>query len=301
VQVAPWDLLRESSRSTLALVTTPASPTVLRKRLGMLLREARVRRGLNQDDVATALEVDRTTIGRIENGQAKVKVLVLKAWLNVLDIHDPELCQELEQLARDADKAGWWTGQAGSIRSSYATYVGFESGAVEVLDFQTVVVPGLLQTEAYATALFSTVVPGLSGEDIAARVQVRLKRQERVEDATLRVTVVIDESVLYRTIGGFDVWRGQMQRLATLAARPNVRMQILPYDTPAHPGALGSFVVLRFDNDPMIAYIESAAGDLFLDGQPAQNYSATFNALAVAALPAEMSRKRILEVLDQRG
>ncbi len=273
--------------------------TLLGRRLGFLLKTAREALGLKQQDVADVLEIDRTTVGRIEAGKAKVRrQRDLLLWLDFLKITDPKLRAEILQLAKEADRPGWWSG-ANAISRSLATYVGFESAARQVQDFQTVVVPGLLQTRPYATALFSTAVPALSESDVETRVEVRMRRQERVASGHLQVTAVIDESVLYRLIGGETVWRKQIEHLGILAMQPNVRIQILPYDTPQHPGALSSFVILRFDDDPDIAYLESAAGDLFLDGQTATDFGQTFTALTAAALPAEMSRKRILALLDK--
>lgn len=277
---------------------TPTS-TLLSRRLGFLLRQARERAGLTQDQVALQLERDRTTIGRLESGQGKIRLSDLRAWMDLLEITDPEQRAELEQLTRSAGERGWWAGAAGAIRKTYETYCGFEAGAAELFGFETIAVPGLLQTERYATALLSTIVPALSTGEIAARVAVRMKRQERVHSGELAVTVVIDESILFRTIGGEDVWREQMEFLADAAAKPNIHLQVLPFATPAHPGALGAFVVLRFDGDPMIAYVESAAGDLIVGDQTALNYRDMFTALAIAALPAEMSRQRILARLNK--
>jgi hypothetical protein len=280
-------------------VSRTDSPTIARRRIGQVLKELREAAGKSHVDAAQILEIDRTGIGRIEAGKGRLRVRDLHALLDLYGVDQPDLRTELVALAQVGGTRGWWSGMAGSMGRTYAAYVGFEAGATELLNFEAIAVPGLLQTEAYATALLRTTVPRLTPDEVTRRVGIRMRRQDRVRDGALAVHAIVDESLLHRRIGGDEIWMAQLSRLASDAARDNITVQILPFDTPAHPGALGSFVILNFADDPTLAYVESLAGDLMVDGGQAANFKETFHQLAVAALPAEMSRRRILAAAER--
>ncbi len=276
---------------------TDTSPTVLRRRLGADLRKLREQASVSLADAAKHLEMDRTNLGRIEAGKNSLKVRDLRALFALYGVDAPAVTEELEALLAESGRKGWWEGHAGKIRKTYDTYIGLEAGAIEIMNYETMTVPGLLQTREYATALTAATVPEMPADEVDARVEVRMRRQARVQAGELRVTAVVDESILHRKIGGEQVWRDQLEYLATFRAPHHV--QILPFDTPAHPGALGAFVILRFPEDPASAYVENVSGDLFLDGDAARHYASIFTALQVAALPAEMSRRRILAAIGK--
>lgn len=106
------------------------------------------------------------------------------------------------------------------------------------------------------------------------------------KDGAPKLWAIIDESVLRRLVGGGDVMRGQIARLLEVRSQPNVTTQIIPFGAGAHPGMVGSFVILDFPDasDQSIVYIESAAGGLFLeeDGEIGR-YTLMFEHLRAAA------------------
>jgi hypothetical protein len=179
-------------------------------------------------------------------------------------------------------------------------YVELEDEARTVLNYETSFAPGLLQTEDYARV--RGVLPEATHAEVNSRVKVRMRRQEVLtRDNAARFWAIVGEGALRHRVGGVDVMRRQMLRLAEAVDEPNITLQVLPFAAGAHPGMLGSFHVLRFGQDelPDVVYIDSMAGDLFLDG-PAdvERYTVTFEHLCAIALSPEGSIGLITKLAD---
>ncbi len=280
-------------------MTTQGSPTARRRRLASLLRAAREAKGISREAAASHLRVTPGAISRWENGSNGVQHASLQMLMDLYEVTDPEQRAEWETLARAGKQRGWWAPYSGKLRPSFSTYVGLETDAVTVNYFAAVVVPGLLQTPDYARAMFAQAVPALDPATIDARVQVRIQRQAiltREQDpATLHA--VLDEACIRRKVGGIEVWTAQMKHLLAQAERHNITIQVVPFDGGAHASVLGSFIVLSFDTEP-VAYIEQAAGDLFVEGPLAAVYQTMFNGLRAQALSPGMSVDLIRSALE---
>jgi hypothetical protein len=129
-------------------------------------------------------------------------------------------------------------------------------------------VPGLLQTEPYARALYATRV-GLSSEDIDALVAARLARQNVLAgEAPPMLWVILDEAVLRRPVGGSDVMAEQVRLLHEAARRPRVRIEVIPATTGAHDGLSGAFIIADLPGQPeAAAYREGARNGQVLTGR----------------------------------
>jgi transcriptional regulator with XRE-family HTH domain len=277
------------------------SPTVSRRRLGLILRGLREQSGLTGEEVGSALDRSGSWVSRVETGRVGVRTRDLQDLLELYRLQDGALAEELMGLAREGKQRGWWSKYADTLAGPYATFIGFEAEASEVLTYEAICVPGLLQTEDYARALFLAGIPVLSREVIERRVEVRLERQRLLTGSTpLRVSAILDESVLLRQIGGPDVMCGQLKHLAELSRVPTITIQIVPFSAGAHPGMVGSFTVVRFPlpEDPDIVYVESVAGDIFGDSEDAPWYSDIFDHLRANALSPAETRQRIEQALD---
>lgn len=214
------------------------------------------------------------------------------------------------QRARDAageDRPGAGASQQSwripyDLPSQYSTYIGFEREARTVLNFECSFVPGLLQTEDYARAAIRRGMPDGKPEDIQARVEARIERQERLTgDEPLSLWAIIDEAVLRREVGGVDVMRAQLDHIRKMAELPVVTLQVIPFNAGAHPGMSGEFVILRFE-EPVgadVVYIESMAGDLFLE-TPADvtRYTMMFEHLRALALSPDDSVTHIRQIVE---
>lgn len=276
------------------------SPTVRRRRLGLELRMLREQASLTIDQVATALECSLSKVSRIETGHVKATPRDVRDMLELYRVNGVQR-DELIQLARDARERGWWT-RFGDSASRIELLVGLETEATRVSEFHVLVVPGLLQTREYAEAIFRAFDPELDDDAIQPRVELRLARQEILEqDQPLQLHVILDESVLRRSVGGRKVMREQLEHLLERARWPNIKVQVLPFDRGEHTAILGSFTLLRFEpagRHPDVVYIETEADDLYLE-QPDElrRYTAVFDRLQASALDAIASRQLIQRFL----
>ena len=278
------------------------SPTVRRRRLGLILRGLREKAGLTGEEVGTEIERSGSWVSRVETGRVGLRSRDLTDLLSLYKVDDPALAAQLLSLAREGKQRGWWSRFADTLTGPYATYIGFESEAAELLIYEAVLINGLLQTEDYARALFTdAAVPANTSEMIERKVKVRIERQQALTRVQpLKVWAILDESVLHRRFGGPGVQRAQLKHLAELTERPNVTIQVVPFDAGPHPGIIGSFTVVRFASvdDPEIVYIESLAGDVFAEAEDAVLYKEVFDHLRAAALSPIDSRQRINGMRD---
>ncbi len=269
-----------------------------RRELGRRLRELRTTAGVTRDAIAELLEMSVSNINRIENGQSGLRQKDLRALMDFLNVDDAEVRLHLERLRAEGKQRGWYSKYRSALRDSYRIFIGLESEAAELDEFAAVIVPGLLQTRDYATAVMEAAIPQLPEEVIKQRLDVRMQRQQRLTDG-LRVHSILDEGCISRQVGGPDVWRAQLVHLIEMAGRRNVTVQILPHRVGAHASVLGGFSLLHFGDGGRIAYVELVSGDLFAEGDDAARYGQQFDALRTAALPPTDSVREIERLLGK--
>ncbi|MGH3205613.1 MAG: helix-turn-helix domain-containing protein, partial [Streptosporangiaceae bacterium] len=210
-------------------MTAPASPTVRRRRLAAELRGIREDRGKSGDTVAAALRWSPSKISRYERARTGLRPQEVARLLDYYQITGPRR-ELLLGLAEDAARKGWWEEFADTLSDDYKQFIGLEHEAASMAIWHVDVVTGLLQTEAYARHIISSysrvdpLPPGMIGR----MVGVRLRRQQVLDREDLRLSVVLDESVLKRRIGDEPVMYEQLQRLVRDGDRPNLTLQVLP-------------------------------------------------------------------------
>lgn len=220
-----------------------------------------------------------STLNRIEDGQGRTHPLVVRG---ALDLYEApfEAVEEAMALAREAYRTAWWVVQGIGANS----YAALESEAAMVRNFELALVPGILQTEAYATALFTLN----STRDRNRNLAVRMNRVNRLTgDNALVVHVIIDETALTRPIGGAEVMRDQLRHLGDLSELPNLTIQVLPVALGATPGLRSAFSVLTFPPDTIddLAYLDHAAGNLQISkATTVKELRARFDSLARLAV-----------------
>ena len=285
----------------------PASPTVRRRRLAAELRGIRESKGKSGDAVATALKWSPSKISRYERARTGLRPRDVERLLDYYQITEPRRALLLA-LAEDAAQKGWWEEYADSLSEDYQQFIGLEYEATSIALWHVDVVPGLLQTEAYARHIISSyskiepVAPGMIGR----MVRVRMQRQQVLDRDGLQLTVVLDESVLRRRIGDDSVMYDQLQRLAQEADRPNLTLRILPLDG-QHTVFGESFTIFGFgfgagsaeDSDAMLQDVvstEQLRSGFTLEGErETYLHRIAFQMLAEASLDPAASAELVLQ------
>ncbi|WP_372350376.1 helix-turn-helix domain-containing protein [Streptomyces sp. KL116D] len=277
------------------------NPTVRRRRLGQELRRLRELKGMTAEEVAERLLVSQSKISRLENGRRSISQRDVRDLCGVYEVEDHRIVDSLMQMAKDSRQQGWWH-SFGDI--PYSVYIGLETDAASLRVYDPQVVPGLLQTRGYAEALINGALPETTASDIEKRVQVRMRRQERIQapDNPLRLWTVLDEAALRRGVGGKSVMREQLEHLVEQSQLPHVTVQVIPFEMGAHPGLNGQYAILEFPDaaDSSVVYIEGVTSDLYLEkANDVQKYSVMYEHLRAQALNVEQSRQFISDIAKE--
>lgn len=271
--------------------------TSQRRRLARELRRLRERAGLTLDEAAPRLDWSTSKLGRIETAQQSVDVHGVRSMLDLYDVGGDHWTEIIE-LVREARQRGWWR----SFGLDDAGFPALESDAVVVYEYQLAFVPGLLQTAAYARAVFQGFRPDRGEGELDRYVKARLFRQNRLTEApTLDLLAIIDETALRRPVGGSDVMRTQLQHLVAQTELPTVRLQVVPISLGVHAGMNGHFSILRFgdSDEPDLAYMENGVGSTRVHKKSeVDKYRDIFNQLQEQALDPARSRKLIEALAD---
>jgi transcriptional regulator with XRE-family HTH domain len=272
------------------------NPTVRRRRLGAELRRLREQKGLTAEDVAQQLLVSQSKISRLENGRRSISQRDVRDLCTVYGVVDESLVEGLMTMARESRQRGWWHA-FGDL--PYSVYIGLEQEAAKILVYESLLLPGLLQTREYALALVAGIQPDRDAEVVQRRVEVRMQRQERIHgEDPVDLWAVIDEAALTRTVGNPDVMRSQLEHLAQLCELPHINIQVLPFRSGAHPGMTGAFSILEFPEsaDTAVVYLEGVTSDLYLEKEPdVRRYTGLYAHLRASALSTTESRALIVE------
>mgnify|MGYP000400138687 CR=1 FL=1 len=260
----------------------------------MELRQLRERSGLSREQIAEATEINRATLYRIETAQAKPQARTLRALLDVYGVPENRR-NELVAILKAAGEESWLQG-ASDLPDQYATYIAFEQEAKGVLNYESLFFPGLLQTEAYARTAIPGGAPELPVDEVESRVAARMARQAPRNPPPI-ISVIIDEAVLHRRVGGPKVMREQLQRLLDDSRQPHITIQVIPFEAGVHPGMHGAFVILQQDSHDVV-YIEARTTDLFLEGDnDVRGYNLMFKQLRAVAASPEETRNLVARVL----
>jgi transcriptional regulator with XRE-family HTH domain len=268
-----------------------------RRRLAAELRRLRHETALSIEDVASRFGWQPSKLSRIENRQIGISVADLRKLLDIYQVTDRAHVAELTDMARRATERGWWQSFSSAVvPTALSNLIGLEAEARTIRSYEPELVPGLLQTEAYARAIMRAWQPAWTAADIDRRVDIRLGRQDVLHHTgspSPQVNCIINEAVLRRTVGGNEVMNEQIEILAKERDPANVTVQVLPFNVGAHPGMAGPFQMLTFfdPGDLGIVHVETAMSALTLE-QPEElrRYDEIWGALQARALSPEDSR-----------
>jgi transcriptional regulator with XRE-family HTH domain len=269
-------------------------PTVRRMILGTQLRRLRERAGLTRTEAGDSIRASDSKISRLELGRVGFKERDVTDLLTLYGVTDAEERGQLLQLAKQTNLPGWWHRYNDLMPKWFEDFVGLEEAANRIRVYELQFVPGLLQTEDYARALASHGDPKMVTDAVERRVALRMRRQKLlVGPEAPRLWAVIDESVLYRPIGGPRVLKAQIDRLLELTALSHIALQVVPYSVSGYH-AEGAFTLLSFAEPelPNIAYIEHLSGALYLEKlDEIETYSRALDQLAVVGETPDRTRQ----------
>ncbi|PZG53908.1 transcriptional regulator [Spongiactinospora gelatinilytica] len=271
---------------------------VRRRQLTAELKRLRDLAGLTQEEVASRADWHHTKVFRIESGRTAPHPNDVRVLATVYGLKDEEQIQALIQLAKDSRKRGWWYSYRDVLPSRYEFLIGLEQEAASIRTFELAVVPGLLQTEDYARALIRGGPLELGPDEIQRRLEVRLTRQQVLaKEDRPQFWAIIDEAVLHRLVGGPEVMGAQLDHLIAAAAEGRTTIQVVPYTVGAHPGTIGSFIVLGFaePGEIDVVYTETIGGSLSVDKpDEVRHFTTAFDHLRAVALSPDDSNAMLI-------
>jgi transcriptional regulator with XRE-family HTH domain len=272
------------------------TPSVRERRLAHELRLLRTAAQLHGKDVAASLGWSPSKVSRIENGRSGIGEDDLERLVELYRVPDQQ-AGYLRRLAPSARPRGWWDAYAETLSAGYANLIRLEAGSQALRCYGALVPHALLQTPDYAREVILSTWEPPSPAEVDRRVQVCRRRQD-VLDAGLRLSAVVDESVLRRSVVPGDaardtaVRRGQLERLARVAALPNVTLQVLPFAAGLPPVTAGSFSVLDSpaSGAPDVVYLENKTRIFFIDAEAeVHRYTRAFDLISELALDPSAS------------
>jgi transcriptional regulator with XRE-family HTH domain len=276
-------------------------PTVLRILVGAQLRRLREASGITRQDAAYAIRGSEAKMSRIEAGRVGFRRRDVADLLTMYGVTEGSARDVVLRLAQQANEPGWWHRFNDTIPDWFSTYVGLEQAATIIRCYEAQYVPGLLQTEAYASAVID-LGQAVRADEVTQRVELRMHRQQLLSmPQPPEYWAVIDEAALRRNLGGRQAMRDQLDHILEASKRPNITVQVVPFDRSDAAAVGGPFTLLRFAEPdlPDIVYLEQLNSALYLNRpDDVEIYLKTINRLAAGALTPRTSTELITSVRD---
>jgi transcriptional regulator with XRE-family HTH domain len=283
------------------------SPNVRRRRLAAELRRLRERAGFIGEEVARRLEWSTSKISRLERGLTGVKRGDLRRLLDLYQV-DPPRREELLTLAEESQRARRLKAVGARLPGEHAEFLDVEAEAESVWNWEPQIVPGLLQTEEYTRAVmlgFNSMFTQPPSE-VERRVEARLLRQQQVweRDQPLKLSVVMDESVLYRKLGDASVMRAQLEHLIEASQLPHIMVRVLPLKG-HQPVTTGAFTYIKFLQSSGVPFndmvtFEHLTGTSRLETpDETYEYSVAFETLEEISLRPDQSRDELAKAVRE--
>lgn len=281
--------------------------TVPRRRLAGELKKLRTEAGLTGEQVAERLAPlgrwSASKLSRIETGRVAAHHGDVSDLLDLYGLAGGPLRAELVEIARQSGKRGWWQPYQDVMPGHIAPILDFEAASSAIRFMHNQLVPGLLQTAAYARALISDFYPDAAPDQIERLVDLRLGRQKVLErDDPPRLWAILDEAALRRPVGGVTVMRGQLNRLIEQADAARVVVQVIPFDAGEHTGLDMPFAILSFPGaeEPDVVYLEQHTTAWYIDDEyDVKRYISHFDRLRDTALGPQESRTLIVHAIEE--
>ncbi len=270
------------------------------KRLGNELRSLRKASKLSTLQVAEHLSCGQPKISKIENGERGVRPADLCTLLDLYGVDDERFRERIKQLARDVHKVDWWSAQGPLIHDTLRDYLTLEADSSLIREYESMLVPGILQSEGYMREMFSY---SQSKEQAEMLVETRMARKRLLDDHLgFRLRAVIDEPALHRLSGDRHVAIEQLTLLSEASLRPNVTIQVLPLKArlPLNQYPPFGLYTFRGTSSMNVVWLEHLNGGTLLEQESTvQDYSRAWEELTAAALAPSASRKFIQGLIEE--
>jgi len=269
---------------------TKPRPTLRAQWLGQSLRQLRESTGMTLQQAAEFLQRNAATVSRFESGEYPIRRPDLMALLDLYGVSERRRRDGLLRLSEDVWQKGWWDGYAPDVERQFVDFVWLESRATSIRSFDPLLVTGLLQTRDYAEAVITAAAWDAGPEQIARWVQLRMDRQGVLHSAEPpRLSVIIDEPVLRRAVGGPGVRRGQLSHLLACTELPHLDLRVLPANVGAHASPSGYFLVFTIvEPDMNVGFAETVGGAVYVEPPDSERFVRVYDRLLDSALrPAE--------------
>lgn len=274
-------------------------PTVRSRRFGRRMQRHRVDAGFDQSQAAEFIYGSRSKISRMEDGITTAKPAEVLLLLDRYGVTDETERGHLVWLAKNSGHRGWWLNFP-ELSEGYRDHISLEDDATFIRGWQTVLVPGLLQTAAYAEQT-SVLAPTRVPPDVVAQfVKVREGRQAKIEEGGTSYAAVIWEPIVTLPLVPEDVHREQLEHLLKVGKRSNVSIQILPISAGVKAGITYPFSSFSFDSQPIVeaVAIDNLRGASILEAaDDLTAYASAFDQLRSEALSPDASARLIRRVL----
>lgn len=281
--------------------TGATGSTVLRMVVGAQLRRRREASGVSRDAAAERIRGSAAKISRMELGRHKFKDRDLADLLTLYGVLDVTERTEFFELARQANSPGWWQRYSDLLPAWFETYLAMEQAATIIRTFEVQLVPGLLQTPAYARAIVQ--LAHIDRDEVERRVELRLQRQQiLLRPDPPQLWAVIDEATLRRSLPGQDRRREQIDHLIEFNDLQHVSLQIATFERGGHAATGGPFTILRFPlpDLPDVVYLEQLTGALYLDRRSdVDDYARVWSSMCAHIAPATDTRATLERIRSE--
>lgn len=288
---------------------------LLRRYIGRRMTALREASNLTQQQVALKVDKGRATIARIEDGEdgVRLRAIDMEALLKLYnaDPTDTELLLALAAETRNGRSKSWWHDRTETeLPGFFGLYVMLEDSAERIRQYQVELVPGLLQTRAYAEQVQRVPAGYVDEQEIQQRVSVRVARQSLLTRGRApRLEVIINEAAFHRIVGGPAVMAEQLEHLLQVSQWGNVSVRVLPFSAGLHGGmgASTAFIILDFPKneasaeplEPPLAYVDALTGALYLNKPDEfRAYELAWKDIEGRALDEDASREIIRTTLE---
>jgi hypothetical protein len=252
------------------------------------------------DAAAGAMGWRAPKLSKIESATQSIRPADVGSLLTVYGVEDTRVRDALGALARDAGKKGWWQTYSAIVSPTYADYISLETDAETICAWSPLVVPGLLQTAAYARETIAGVTTSRTPEEVTALAEVRMARQSVLSrpGTAPELWAIVHEAALHQRFAARPpTMREQLRRLLDVSEMPNVTVQLMPLNSTAHPGVVGGFTLTGFPQPmPSVVLLENLSGATYVEGDDATPFAKAFERIRATALPVEDSLARIAEL-----